>query len=283
MIQNGPPQSTTRRCCLWLRARLYAGLEQWSQVLADADRYVTLGGVDLSYWQAEALAHLGREADALSTLDKSIRESPEDVWGYLNRADILFCLGRLDDALEATENALDVDPKEAWAHLYRADYSLHRPGSCARADADLTRALELRPTDLNIKRFEAEIRVLLGLTCPELAAPARSLEMAQEAAKFRPRSFSYQRSLGIALYADARYEDAKATLLGALDLKPKPDPMTLFFLAMTESKLGRQADARRTYDRAVARMNETWPKSPDLVMLKAEAVRLLDRSFRGEG
>jgi hypothetical protein len=44
---------------------------------------------------------------------------------------------------------------------------------------------------------------------------------------------------------------------------------------MTESKLGHQADARRMYDRAVERMNETWPKSPDLVLLKSEAGKII--------
>jgi hypothetical protein len=71
------------------------------------------------------------------------------------------------------------------------------------------------------------------------------------------------------------HEEAKAALLNALELSAKPDPSALLFLAMIDSKLGRQADARRTYDRAVARMNETWPRSPDYVLLQQEAAELL--------
>ena len=82
-------------------------------------------------------------------------------------------------------------------------------------------------------------------------------------------------SLGAALYAAGSFKEGREALVKALELPTKPDPVTLFFLAMTESKLGRSADARRTYDRAVARMNETWPKSPDFVLLKKEAAKVL--------
>jgi tetratricopeptide (TPR) repeat protein len=123
--------------------------------------------------------------------------------------------------------------------------------------------------------WEAAIRVRFGFTCPDLAEPARSLALAQEAVEFAPSYSDYQVILGAALYNNQRYEEANVALLRGLDLMVKPTPSALFFLAMTESKLGRQADARRTYDRAVERMNETWPKSPNLVMLKAETAKLL--------
>jgi len=93
--------------------------------------------------------------------------------------------------------------------------------------------------------------------------------------KFNPEDYDYLPSLGAALYANNRYEEAKAAFLGALDFQTKPLPRMLFLLAMTESKLDRQADARRTYARAVERMNQTWPKSPDLVLLKKEAGKVV--------
>jgi tetratricopeptide (TPR) repeat protein len=158
----------------------------------------------------------------------------------------------------------------------------HKPGSCAVADNDLNNVRELGlaygQTSIEWKGQEAMVRILpLGFTCPELAQPAQSLELVREAVKSYafPRFHALQLILGAALYANEQYEEAKAALLKALEPQAKPDPMALFFLAMTEWNLDRQADARSTYDRAVARMNDTWPKSPDLVLLKKEAGRLI--------
>jgi hypothetical protein len=46
--------------------------------------------------------------------------------------------------------------------------------------------------------------------------------------------------------------------------------------ARMSCSIDRKADARHTYDRAVARMNETWSKSPDLLLMKAEAAKAME-------
>ncbi len=48
-----------------------------------------------------------------------------------------------------------------------------------------------------------------------------------------------------------------------------------FFLAMTFEKLADRDGARRWYDRGGARMDETYPKNPELVARKQEAAELL--------
>ena len=53
------------------------------------------------------------------------------------------------------------------------------------------------------------------------------------------------------------------------------NPQQLFFLAMTSHGMGRDAEAISYYDRAVARMDETWPNSPEQQLYKGEASQLL--------
>jgi serine/threonine protein kinase/Flp pilus assembly protein TadD len=258
-----------------LRALVHEDLEQWPEVLADLEQYFDLGGAggDTRWGQAKAFAHLGRREEALAALDKAIEAAPEDGWRYLRRADVLFGLGRLDEALAAIDKSLEVEPTNGWAYLRRAQYVAHKPGSCAQAGDDLKKALE--HNGFWIEFEEPMIRARLGFACPELAQPARSLEVARKYVNGWDPHFRFQWSFGAALYANGNYEEAKTALLEALDLKTKPDPRTLFFLAITESKLGRNDDARGTYDRAVARMNETWPRSPESLLLQEEAAELL--------
>jgi hypothetical protein len=44
---------------------------------------------------------------------------------------------------------------------------------------------------------------------------------------------------------------------------------------MTEFELGNSAEAQEYYDRAVARMNETYPRFPEYGFLRREAAELL--------
>ena len=56
---------------------------------------------------------------------------------------------------------------------------------------------------------------------------------------------------------------------------PKPEPWELFALAMTEWQLGRKSEARDYYDRSIARMNETYPRFAEYVLMQQEAAALL--------
>jgi tetratricopeptide (TPR) repeat protein len=263
------------------RAFLHENLEHWQEALADLERYFALGGGDpeayMSWRHARALAHVGREKEARAALDQAIKAAPRSMWGYLNRADILFSIGRLDEAFVSVEKAVQVEPNSPSVYLRRAWYLAHKAGACSLAEDDLKKVQELtEPSETELKSQEAMVRVFpLGFACPQLIRPAQALTLAREVVKFSPKTGDYQQALGAALYANGDYDEAKPAFRKALELHATPNPMTLFFLAMTESKLGRNADARRTYDRAVARMNETWPRSPDYILLRREAAALL--------
>lgn len=91
----------------------------------------------------------------------------------------------------------------------------------------------------------------------------------------------YQLTLGMALYRRGQFDEA----LAALDEATSPsydiahelanEPVWLFPLAMAQWQLGRREDARATYDRAAAKMDEVSPRFPIFVLLRDEAARTL--------
>ncbi len=81
--------------------------------------------------------------------------------------------------------------------------------------------------------------------------------------------------MGAAAYRNGSYEEARDALLMALELSTTEDASSFFFLAMTLEKLGDRDGARRWYDRAVARMDETYPENPELIAFRQEATELL--------
>ena len=55
-----------------------------------------------------------------------------------------------------------------------------------------------------------------------------------------------------------------------------PGPLPLFYQSMTLSRLGRHDEARKMFDRGVARAEATWPDDVINVMLKQEAAEALE-------
>ena len=167
--------------------------------------------------------------------------------------------------------AVEVEPGTSKSYTDRAAFLAYKPGSCARAEADLRKALELEGGN-----SEAQLDVLAGrltgglvFNCPEAAQPGPSLKLAQELVSGFPGVWQVHHTLGLALYENGRFEEARAALAKTLTFADigDYDPLTRFWLAMTEAKLGRRADARKNYARAVERMNVTLPKAPHEVRL----------------
>jgi Flp pilus assembly protein TadD len=112
--------------------------------------------------------------------------------------------------------------------------------------------------------------------CPGVYDGALALDLARTAVEDRPEGDFPQIAHGMALYRHGRFREAREALLRAAELRvPKPEPWELFALAMTESKLGNRAEAHDYYDRGVARMNATYPRFPEYIMLRDEAAELI--------
>jgi tetratricopeptide (TPR) repeat protein len=277
---------------LYRRASVHFVLEHWTEVLADIERAVRSGGEGTfgRWYQAQALAHLGREDEALDAVNRSIQERPKAAINHALRSVLLFVLGRVDEALHGIEGAISAEPIEAANYQYRAWFLAYKPGSCVGVEEDLRKAMELGTADADAALREAQVRTLdLAYSCPESAQLDRALLLAQDAVRTGYRSAEGQAALGFALYHAGRYSEAVSALRSSLELPTSPrhdeegttgslhdgQVAALFFLSMSQAKLGRIAEAQRDYLLALERMNATWPRNPGYIRLKSEAERVL--------
>ena len=140
---------------------------------------------------------------------------------------------------------------------------------------DIERAIELEPNHPDRKLDLAGVH-LQGLiyACPELYDAQFALEAARQNFELEPNSEAVRRLLGIALYRNGEYAEAIEHQQAAMAAYAgeATDP---FYLAMQHWKLGQRREARDYYDRAVAWMETTGSKSPELERLKKEASELM--------
>ncbi|MDB5430272.1 MAG: hypothetical protein JWP35_1388 [Caulobacter sp.] len=94
--------------------------------------------------RAEALAVLGRFAEARAAFDQALAVSPGSARGWRNLAGVLMAQGNLDPALTALDRALSLKPDYADALLARAQL-LDRMGRPKEAVSAFDRLLELAP------------------------------------------------------------------------------------------------------------------------------------------
>ena len=79
----------------------------------------------------------------------------------------------------------------------------------------------------------------------------------------------------MAHYRAGDWKAAIAALEKSLELRKEGDATEWFFLAMAHWKLGRQDEARKWHDRAVAWMEKNNPKHEELRRFREEAAKLL--------
>jgi tetratricopeptide (TPR) repeat protein len=229
-------------------------------------------------WDARGLgmwcSHWEHARSALARiLEEDARQV--DAWFWRGQADLR--LGRVEEALAAFDELLRIESENPRGYVGRAGARGAR-ADCAGALADLAKARELVPERLDSQAYEAWIHAaLLFHTCPGSYDGPAALDLAQAVVAAHPRKWEHLLPLGMALYRHQRFEEALAALEETLDLDVPTanEPLRLFPLAMTLAQLGRVDEARATYDRAVARMNDSSPRYPAFVLLRDEAAELL--------
>jgi tetratricopeptide (TPR) repeat protein len=265
------------------RANVYMNLERFEEALADLDRCLELvGGPTASagnarFTQAAAMARLGREEEALAAADLAVANNPEWDVAIRGRGLLSLQLGRTTEALEYAERAVREFPNSAGNYIYRARAILNGEVDCDRVLADLATARDLAPEDPAVAgEIGWMLPALVFLRCPDRFDGDLALALATAAVKDQPENAVRQIGAGLTSYRLGRFHEAREHLIRGADLRvPKPEPWELFALAMTEWKLGNESAARDTYDRALARMEATWPRYPEYLMLREEAADLL--------
>jgi tetratricopeptide (TPR) repeat protein len=120
----------------------------------------------------------------------------------------------------------------------------------------------------------------LEATCSDVSfRDAReAVRHARRATVLQPEEGTYWNTLGAAHYRAGEWEDAKAALAQSMSLRRNGDSFDWFFLAMVELKMGRPAEARRWYDKAVESFHQWLPQNEELYRFQVEAALVLGLS-----
>jgi serine/threonine protein kinase/tetratricopeptide (TPR) repeat protein len=168
-----------------------------------------------SAWMDKADAHVahGRWADAQAAYSEVLRRNGASFTAWNGRARVFRKLGQWDNAI-----------------------------------ADLSQALKLMPDDPDTLNDLAWL--LASRPDGKRRDPHRAVALARKAVQRAPGSWHCQGTLGTAYYRNGDLHLAAKALERTAQLHGKK-AIEAFFLAMTQWKLGKKAEARRSYEAAV--------------------------------
>ncbi len=117
----------------------------------------------------------------------------------------------------------------------------------------------------------------LEATCSDVSFRngREAVRHAQRATVLQPEEGNYWNTLGAAHYRAGEWEDAKAALTQSMALRRDSESFDWFFLSIVELKLGRPAEARQWYDRAVDSFHRSLPYNEELYRFQVEAAEQL--------
>jgi tetratricopeptide (TPR) repeat protein len=262
----------------YYRGNVYQELGQLGKAVADFSRAIKLDPKNKGAWNNRGYAYrkLGQPAKAVADYSQAIKLDPKVAHVWNNRG-IVYCdyLGRPDKALVDFSKAIKLDPKfaSAWVNRGNAYAKLGQP---AKAVADYEMVLKkLAPAHASAHNCLA----WLLATCPEpkLRDPRRAVALAKKAVQLAPKVGDYWGTLGTAQYRAGDWKAAVAALERSRALKLGGDAYAWLFLAMSHSKLGERAEARKCYEQAIE-----WLEKNAAMLAKNKVQAKELRRFRSE-
>ncbi len=183
---------------------------------------------------------------------RSIKLSKEEM----RMRDVQRLLG---DAYAATSAHEFLEAKEAYLEVIsRAEFS-----------ADNERPPAYDPI---IAQARNNVAWLLA-TCPktEIRDARQAVDHARAAVAIEPKTGNYWNTLGVALYRNGDWEEAKDALARSMVLRGDGDSFDWFFLAIIHLKQGRKEQALNLYGKAVQWYQESAPNDEELYRFQVEA------------
>ena len=211
---------------------------------------------------AQALHSLGREEEALRACDRALALDRSLAGGYRTRAAVLTALGRREEALANAGQAVRLALQDAGAH---ADLgaALAAVGREREALECFERAIALDP---NLAAAHHNRALLLA----RIGEHERALQSYDRALALQPHHAALHSNRGNALKELGRLQDAVQGYSLALAIEPG-NPETLHNRAVVHSLLGQHAEALQDYDTLFAQGKGS---APDLVGRGAALVAL---------
>jgi len=271
------------------RGGVLADLEREEEALPDFEAAAAsaLGGNVGGWAYADALVRLGRDDEAVAVVDRSLARKHGDrsrgPWDWLSRAFILRSVGRVEDALAAVSDGQVAFPRTPELQLARAGLLHLLPGRCDEAELELRQAEEQLSEVLyfgsSIRGWIAAVWAIgFARSCPDRYDAVRAYRLAERGVSADPRDATAHLALAYASYRRGDLPRAleEAAISRRLIKAPKDDdPQVHFLLAMISAKRGDRPGAKEAFARGVKRMERTYPKDPELQLVRDEAAEVL--------
>lgn len=225
--------------------------------------------------EAQSLAAMERDAEAVARLDAMARERPERIDALVAKGDILRRQERYAEAEQAYDGALDRVAEIAhgyWPLLYSRGISRERIGRWPEAEADFLKALELEPEQPLVLNYLGYSWVDKGLNLTEAEA------MLRRAVELRPDDGYIVDSLGWAYFRLGRIAEAVDYLERAVELRPD-DPVINDHLGDAYWRIGREREARFQWRRALT----FEPEADQVALIERKLERGLEADEAGRG
>ncbi len=194
------------------------------------------------------LQAMGREEEALERLFAIIDRGTDNVEALSALADLFREKSDFDEAASYYTRALDMVPEKEerhWVLYYARAIAYDQAKKWAQAEADLRKALELKPEQPDVLNYLGYSWVDRGVNLAEAEA------MIQRAVEQRPNDGYIVDSLGWAQFMSGRYEEAVETLERAVLLRPE-DPTLNEHLGDAYWQVGRHTEARFQWSHALS-------------------------------
>jgi tetratricopeptide (TPR) repeat protein len=276
------------RCALALRPQLAVAQLLLSDILAGNDKpqesLAVLRQIPANSrysWSAQLriaadLDTLGQTDEAIAMLQHMAAKEPARAAAEMQLGDLLREKKRFVEATDAYSEAIRrlraAGTAERWSLFYSRGISFERAGQWPKAEADLLRALSLKPDQPLVLNY-------LGYSWIDRGAHLhRGLQMIEKAVDLRPEDGYIVDSLGWAHYRLGDYRSAVEYLQKAVELVPD-DPTINDHLGDAYWQTGRLIEARYQWRRAL----QFGPDKENVKPIEAKLVRGMPPSTRANG
>lgn len=220
------------------------------------------------YWSARLRAAINldtleRGDEAIAQLKAMAAENPALIGALVSLGDILRNKKRYAEAVGAYDEAIRrtgaAGLPERWTLFYDRGVALERSGQWQRAEADLSKALELKPEQPLVLNYLGYSWIDRGENLE------RGMKMIEKAVELRPEDGYIVDSLGWAHYRMGDYASAVRHLEKAIELVPE-DPTINDHLGDAYWQTGRLIEARFQWRRAL----QLGPQENDIKPIEAK-------------
>ncbi|MGC1876285.1 MAG: tetratricopeptide repeat protein [Pseudolabrys sp.] len=223
-------------------ADLYEALKKPELAIKIYDRVPTNSPLhrNAAIQMAANLDSLDRADEAQKHLEALIKQNPDDLETIMALGNVLRGHKKFAECANVYSkgaSAIQKPEKSNWVVFYFRGICYERSKQWAKAEADLTKALELFPDQPHVLNYLGYSWIDQGIKLDE------GMEMIKKAVQQRPDDGYIVDSLGWAYYRVGNYEEATKQLERAIELKPE-DPTINDHLGDAYWRVGRVLEAR---------------------------------------